>query len=48
MTFIPCLILVIIAIPSFYFLYIVEENLKTLLTVKATVISGIGLMITFN
>jgi len=35
-TFIPCLILIIIAIPSFYFLYIVEENLKTLLTVKAT------------
>jgi cytochrome c oxidase subunit 2 len=34
-TSIPCLILIIIALPSFYYLYISEENLDTLLSVKA-------------
>ena len=34
-TSIPCVILIIIALPSFYYLYISEENLDTLLTVKA-------------
>lgn len=34
-TSIPCLILIIIALPSFYYLYISEENLETLLSVKA-------------
>lgn len=34
-TSVPCLILIIIALPSFYYLYISEENLDTLLSVKA-------------
>jgi heme/copper-type cytochrome/quinol oxidase subunit 2 len=34
-TSIPCLVLIIIALPSFYYLYISEENLDTLLSVKA-------------
>lgn len=34
-TSIPCVILIIIALPSFYYLYISEENLDTLLSVKA-------------
>lgn len=34
-TSIPCIILIIIALPSFYYLYISEENLDTLLSVKA-------------
>lgn len=34
-TSVPCLILISIALPSFYYLYISEENLDTLLSVKA-------------
>lgn len=34
-TSIPCLVLIAIALPSFYYLYISEENLDTLLSVKA-------------
>lgn len=34
-TSVPCIVLIVIALPSFYYLYISEENLDTLLSVKA-------------